>query len=207
MTKSSRKRKFLLGIAALVLVASVFLFQPLLNSLGSALVRADDLEKCDAIVVLAGDYRGERMQTGIELWKRGFGTSLVFWGGQAYWRFSYSDLYIEQLEAAGVPRESAVWSEKELSERSTVGEAREILRLLRERGFRSMILVTSPFHTRRAGWVFDREVGKHGIRVLVHPSGDSVVRLQGWWNDRESAKMIILEYQKLLFEGLRRLVS
>lgn len=50
---------------------------------------------------------------------------------------------------------------------STIENATRTLPLLLERGVREVIVVAAPVHLVRAGWIFRRVYGTHGIRVWL----------------------------------------
>ncbi|MBI5637191.1 MAG: YdcF family protein [Nitrospinae bacterium] len=187
--------------AAVVLLAALF-HTPLLNALAGSLVRNDALRRADAIVVLTGDRNGDRMAEGIRLYKEGLGAYIVFWGGQIYWKYNYADLLLGQLKESGIGSEHVAYSTREIMPYSSEGEARENIRTLKSRGAKSFILVTSHYHTARAGRVYDRLAAESGMAVIVHPADDSLVHIHGWWKDHDSAKMIYLELQKALWYRL-----
>ena len=187
--------------AAIVLLAAIF-HAPLLNALGGSLVRADPLRKADAIVVLVGDRNGDRVAEGIRLYKEGWGGYIVFWGGQLYWKYNYADLILGQLKESGIGPEQTAYSTRDLSQYSSEGEALENIRTLKSRSAKSFILVTSHYHTARAGRVYDRLAPENGMTVIVHPAEDSLVHIHNWWQDRDSAKIIYLELQKALWYRL-----
>jgi len=163
------------------------------------LVYHDDIKPCDAIVVLVGDGTGDRLITGVRLFKKGYGKYIVFWGGPVYWKITYAELFLKLLKEYGVSPESAVWSDEKLSDISTHGEADVNIKLLKSKGAKSFILVTSNYHTARAREVYAPLARKNGMVMYVYPAPDSSVRMEGWWKDRESAKNIFLEFQKTLW--------
>ena len=182
--------------------ALYFLYDDILNDMAKTLVREDKIQPSDAIVVLAGDRRGERMESGINLYKEGYGKYLVFWGGPIYWKISLAELALRQIAEGGVPLEKVIWSEEKLDEFSTRGEAKVNLRLLKENGIHSFILVTSPYHTARAAAVYDKLINGTDMKMYVYPSIDTAVKLNEWWTDRYSAKMVYYELTKRLFYWL-----
>jgi len=182
--------------------ALYLLYDDVLNNMAKTLVREDKIQPSDAIVVLAGDRRGERMESGINLYKEGYGKYLVFWGGPIYWKIPLAELALRQIEEGGVPLEKVIWSEEKLEEFSTRGEANVNLRLLKNSGIRSFILVTSPYHTERAASVYDKLINGTDMKMYVYPSIDTAVRLNEWWTDRHSAKMVYYELTKKLFYRL-----
>ena len=173
-----------------------------LNYIANQLVYRDNIDPSDAIVVLVGDQTGERLMAGISLFKKGYGKNIVFWGGPAYWKVTYAELFLKQLKESGIGPESAVWSEERLQDNSTAGEAQVNMTLLKNIGARSFILVTSNYHSARARYVYAPLAEKNGMKMYVYPSQDSDVKLEGWWRDRESAKIVFLELQKTLWYRL-----
>ena len=196
-----RKQLFpsLLTLLALLLFALYIFHAPILNLMARQLVYHDDIKPCDAIVVLVGDGTGDRLITGVRLFKKGYGKYIVFWGGPVYWKITYAELFLKLLKEYGVSPESAVWSDEKLSDISTHGEADVNIKLLKSKGAKSFILVTSNYHTARAREVYAPLARKNGMVMYVYPAPDSSVRMEGWWKDRESAKNIFLEFQKTLW--------
>jgi len=195
-------RNTLYSLVVLVVLALIF-HARILNAISSSLVRADAVATSDAIVVLAGDGQGERMMSAIELYKKGMGKKIVFWGGQLYWKVTWAELYLKQLKEGGVPEKDLIWSTEELQEHSTVGEAIVTVRLMQENGIRSFILVTSPYHTSRAGMVYETHIRGKDMKMIVYPSIDSIVKIEDWWKDRQSAKLIYLELNKVVYYWIK----
>ncbi|MBF0338065.1 MAG: YdcF family protein [Nitrospirae bacterium] len=191
------------AIVLVVLLIALYTFHvPILNYLASQLVYKDNVRPCDAIVVLTGDYTGERLMAAIDLLKKGYGKYIVFWGGPIYWKITIAELYLRQLKDSGVEPEYAVWSDERLPQLSTTAEAKVNMRLLKDRGARSFILVTSHYHTARARNVYNPLAANNGITMVVYPATDSNVKLQQWWKERESAKVIFIEFQKTIWYKL-----
>jgi uncharacterized SAM-binding protein YcdF (DUF218 family) len=196
------KSRWLLISASLVLFFALLLFfsyPAILNAMAKSLVRQDTLQKTDAIVVLAGDSRGERMASGIELYKQGWGRQIIFWGGKKYWEIKWIDLMRDQFREEEVPEKDLLWSDEELSELSTFGEAKLLFSLMKENDIRSFILVTSPFHTSRAASVYGPMAERHGMKMYVHPSLDTRITLEDWWLEHDKARVIFIEFSKTVF--------
>jgi uncharacterized SAM-binding protein YcdF (DUF218 family) len=88
----------------------------------------------------------------------------------------------EKLE--GVPHTS----------QSTAEEAAMFSRLLRERRAQSYLLVTSDFHTRRAGGIFRRAIPDIPAIVVAAPFRH--YNPDAWWQTRESAETFFYEWVK-----------
>lgn len=184
----------------IILISSSYLFhETILNKIGSALVKKDTIKSSDAIVVLSGDYTGTRMHAGISLLKKGMGKYIVFNGGKEYWTINYSELVLRQLHAEGIKPEQAVWSDDDKNSRNTHDEAIANLHILAEKGAKSFILVTSDYHTARAARVYEPLAQKYKMSMYVFPVQNPTVKLNNWWRDRESAKIVFIEWEKTIW--------
>lgn len=206
MTRIKRWITIAAVMAAGVVLLALF-HASILNALAGSLVRNDALHKADAIVILAGDRNGDRLAEGIRLHKEGYAGYLVFWGGQLYWKFNYAELFLAQMKEAGIGPDHAAYSTRVIMPYSSEGEARENIRTLKSRGAKSFILVTSHYHTARAGNIYGRLARENGMTVIVHPADDTLVQMHGWWKDRESAKILFMELQKTLWYRLAGLLG
>jgi uncharacterized SAM-binding protein YcdF (DUF218 family) len=132
------RRPFLaLALAALLalVVTSVFLF---------ILYDDDPVAKADAIVVLAGSKH--RLPVALRLFQRGVAPVLVISDG----------LDPRSRRTIRLCRERPDVLCPKPDPYSTRGEARLVARLARERGWRSLVVVTSRFHLFRARLLFER---------------------------------------------------
>jgi uncharacterized SAM-binding protein YcdF (DUF218 family) len=72
----------------------------------------------------------------------------------------------------------------------------------REEGLRKVLVVTSPYHSRRSRFVFDDIFAGSGIEPVVMSSGGygRLVPPDGaWWRDRLTLETVWLEFGKILF--------
>lgn len=190
----SRARKFALA-AALVALALLLARRPLLAAVAHALIHDDGERPADAIVVLAGDG-GERVERAAELWKKGLSrTGLVFVsGGPIYHRTTWASLMAAHLEELGVPREKIV---RQDVSRTTFEDAAETVKLLDARSVRSVVIVTSAWHSARARRRFVEACGDR-IEVISSPVPEPAGE---WWNDPVSARAVTTEVLKWLWPG------
>lgn len=121
----------------------------------------------DAVVVHAGG-QGERRQHALVLMRHDAADTLVIMYGE---RADHAGRLCGQVEPYEV-----LCPAPELE--TTIGEARAIAELVEERGWTSLITVTSDYHLRRAT-ILDRRCS--GIEVIgsAAPSGRSA---RGYWN-------------------------
>ncbi|MFQ5691527.1 MAG: YdcF family protein [Nitrospinota bacterium] len=205
------KKLLAAGIALGIVAGGVYAQrEPILRAIGSNLVSADPLMRADAIAVLSGDTP-ERILEGIDLFRRGFAPRvlLTIQHGARRRQERIRALGVEaptRLEVnrqialqQGVPAEAI---EVLPTVRSTRHEAEAILDYLRERGMRSVIVVTSNYHSTRARRIFRSlnraPPGEGAVKVVVRPSRYGEFDPGAWWHSREQTKIVFYEYVKLL---------
>jgi uncharacterized SAM-binding protein YcdF (DUF218 family) len=87
--------------------------------------------------------------------------------------------------------------------KATIDEAVMVRAMVREENIRSVILVTSPTHCRRAWLTFRNVLGEDNVRIMMRPSRYSDFEPEGWWKERKSTREVIIEYQKLIYYALK----
>ncbi len=138
-----------------------------------------EVEPADAIVPLGGilgptappgrlpnlSEANERLEAGVALWQAKKAPWLVFTAGRVPWakQAEVEGVVLRRLAIErGVPAESiALTSEVG----NTADEARSVRTLMRERGWKRIILVTSAWHLRRAA----RQFGEAGVDFIPFP--------------------------------------
>jgi len=156
------------------------------------LVNSESPRKADIVLVLAGDSSGRRAKKGAELVRAGYAPRLFLSNGLRFYGLSESEAAANYVVAMGLPRESVVALHE--SPQSTQAEARMDLRVLREMGVHSMLLVTSPYHTGRATRIFRRLAPD----LEIHPVATEDPSWCGgyWWTERECRKTWFFEAVK-----------
>lgn len=191
-----RRLRIALAVLAAAGLGLVLLRRPLLEAVPAALVLSEPEEPGDAIVVLAGDG-GERVEHAVELWKKGLSRSglVLVSGGALYHRTTWADLMAAHAVELGVPREKVLLQSVS---RTTAEDARESLAILAARGdVRSIVLVTSAWHSRRAKREFERASGG---RFAVRSCPCAPPALEGdWWHDGPATRAVVTELLKYLW--------
>jgi uncharacterized SAM-binding protein YcdF (DUF218 family) len=175
-----------------------------LASVGHALAVEDPLEKADTIVAISGDT-GARANTAIALWKQGFAPLIVF-SGAAIDPDSVSSAEIMRREALrqGVPEAATII---EPASGTTEENASEVSKLMVQRKLRSAILVTSPYHQRRAALLFSRSFESAGLVLRNYPARDPEWDPNLWWVRDPLRSRTLVELAKLGAELLRPSVT
>jgi uncharacterized SAM-binding protein YcdF (DUF218 family) len=135
-----------------VLVAALAVFIALTLYL-FVLVQSDDPKRADAIVVLSGDRK--RLATGVRLFAQGVAPTLVISRDGRPWR---------ETDALCAGPRVVCFQAKPYS---TEGEAQEVGRLERKRGWGRIVIVTSRYHLRRARMLFERCTGSRPQAVAA----------------------------------------
>jgi len=184
---------------------------PILTRLGQYLIVEHPPRKTDLIVCLSGGNI-ERGLAAADAYEKGLGAHIFIAREELPDGYSllkkkgidYPEsiaLMTMLLKKLGVPESALVISDD--AAQSTFNEARMVRDLVKERGYRSFILITSPTHSRRALLTFKRVFEDQKVHILVLPSSYSEFRPGDWWKKRRYVREVILEYEKLLFYVLK----
>ncbi len=167
-------------------VLFLFVVLPLmgLSLANTLLVTRQKPHKADAIVVLGGENTS-RAEQSAALYKRGYATRILVTGKNE------DKLIVKSLVAAGVPKE-AVWVEPAAT--STFENALFSVPILKQWKVKTVLLVTSCFHSRRATAVFRSNTGT--IEFFSVPADNvpvAEVIKNRWLRER-----VLMEYVKII---------
>ena len=180
---------------------------PILTYLGEYLIVKHSPQESDLIVCLAGGNVDRGLAT-VDAFKKGLaphifmareeppdGYDLLRERGIDY--PDNVDLMMMLLEQQGIPRSVFLTSDRTVD--STIDEAEYIRDLVIEKGYKSLILITSPTHSRRSWLIFEKVFEEKDVRVLSLPSSYSEFKPEDWWTQRKYVRDVIIEYQKLIY--------
>jgi uncharacterized SAM-binding protein YcdF (DUF218 family) len=139
----------------------------------------DQVGKVDAIVPLSGILGppvaagylanvgdgAERLEAGIQLWQRKKADWLVFTGGRWPWSVhpEVEGAHLKRMaEARGVPADKILVTHEVAN---TVDESKAIAQMMHERGWSTIILITSAWHMPRSARLFR----KAGVQLIPFP--------------------------------------
>jgi uncharacterized SAM-binding protein YcdF (DUF218 family) len=178
------------GVVAILVVVAFF-------SIGYYLSPQSPLSKSDAIVAISGGDTTARTDEAIQLYQDGWAKHIIFSGAAEDPNGpSNARAMATSAETAGVPLTAI-----ELDETSTDTEqnAADVAKIVQQDGYHQIILVTSPYHQRRASIVFHRALGS-SVVLLNHSSIDPAWRRSHWWATAYSTQLTLSELQKTLYE-------
>jgi uncharacterized SAM-binding protein YcdF (DUF218 family) len=161
------------------------------------LMLEDPRIRVDAAVVLAGDPDYERTHAGAELVRSGTAHLLVLTGGEPGPGDSAESMRVKAL-AWGVPGERI---RLETVSRGTRESLLAVAPILRQENVRTVALVTSPYHQRRAFLLARRVLPD--MEVFNCPARPSSWSPRAWWRESRSRRIVISEYAKIFYSALR----
>ncbi len=101
------------------------------------------------------------------------------------------------LEILGVPRENVLAISAE-DAFDTISEAQAVTPLLKENGLRQLIVVTSKYHTRRAGHIWRNRTSTE-LSIATAPARNDPFDPDGWWRSGRQIRWVLAEYGGWLF--------
>ena len=205
MPDAAPQRLRILRLCKILLTASaaaVLLFLPFAGRFFSA---ADPLQRGDAIVVLA-ESRVDRWLEAVDLFKEGWAPRVVLspgpvstlevkLRGEGLRLPREGDLARDAVLSLGVPADAVTVMPGGVD--NTAAEAAALRRWLPPDSHR-VIVVTSPYHLRRAGYAFRREFAGTGTEIVMHGSRYSEARPARWWSRRDDVRYLMNEMPKFL---------
>ena len=211
----SCKGCLLSGIA--LLLAALLALGLFTITAGHFLTAVDAFSQADAIVVLGGEG-GDffRVQQGVALFNEGCAPVVVFSGGISLkdaacpepsrrgLACSSAQLSLEAAQQLGLPTNATIIADDAVPNSawpSTYGEAVNIRRLAQQHRWRSLIVVTDLFHTRRAARTFRTLLPDTTIYLSAAP--DPNVDAARWWQTEEGLVAVFNELIKLAFYWAR----
>jgi uncharacterized SAM-binding protein YcdF (DUF218 family) len=204
------RRRWLVALAALLAVAGGLWLARwrILAAAGAFLVDADPAKPCALIFLLNGDL-DTRPAAAAALWKQGLAPRIAIARSESSRAVqmglvpNVTDLALEILQHEGVPRTAVDEVPFPGGVTSTRDEARALRAWLRAHPADSILIVTNAIHTRRARWIFARELGGAGIRLALYAVPDRRFSVSRWWENEHGFLGVYNEYLKLLYYHLR----
>jgi vancomycin permeability regulator SanA len=178
---------FFLGFLAVIYVARF----PLMRYAAQFWVLDEPVAPSDAVIVLGDDnYAADRAFHAAELYRQGVAPVVVASGRMLRKDVSLADVMQHDLETFGVPTAAVV----KLAHRAqnTREEAAQAAQLIKARGWKRIVVVTSNYHARRARFIFENTLPP-GVTLRVSAARDSEFDPSHWWETRQGQKLFFSE--------------
>ncbi len=179
----------LLALAAIAWLLGFCAFLWLLPNQEIALER-----NADGIVVLTGGT--SRVSDALELLAAGRGKRLLITGVNP--GTTTADI---TREVPHYRRFLACCVDLDYSALNTLGNAIETRRWALDRGFQSLIIVTSSYHMPRALAEIAHQLPS--VTLLPYPVVSDRLRVEPWWSNGTTTRLVLSEYFKYLFAKVR----
>ncbi len=186
---------------------------PLLTALGNYLIFEHPLKKADLIVCTPGSPLEQSLMAA-ELYKKGLaprifipeetppdGLEILKAQGGRY--PEASGLFITTLKSLNVPGSAFIVGKNAVD--SIQEEAEEVREVVMEKGYGSIIIVTSPSSARRAYLIFKKVFDGKKLEIIISPSQYSDFKGDNWWKRDKYLNEVIFECQKLLYHTIKNL--
>lgn len=188
-------KRFLLVLACLI-VLLVGAILAVLFGIGYFLSPQDALQKSDAIVAVSGGETNSRALEAVKLYKQGWAPKLIFSGAASDPNGPSNALAMKRLAMAqDVSADDILIDEASVN---TLENAADVGYIVKTHGYKKIILVTSPYHQRRAYTAFHVALGKD-VTILNHSTTDQTWRRNHWWATDYSRALAWSELKKTLF--------
>ena len=165
--------------------------RPLMRFVGEFWVLDEPANQSDALIVLGDDnYAADRAFKAADLYRSGVAPLAVVSGRMLRANVSVADVMAHDLQSFGVPAPSIL----KLAHRAqnTQEEATEVARLIQNRGWKRVQVVTSNYHARRVRFIYQRVLPR-GVTVHVSGARDSEFDPLHWWETRQGEKLFLSE--------------
>ncbi len=192
------------GFGALLLTFRLWLPLP-----AAFLLLKDAPEKADCIVVLRGDDY-YRIQKAVELIKGSYAKEVVLslLADEPYLAYAdilhilyglgplpQKDLVLKYFDYFGKNSEGIHFTDRPVT--STFEEAQATKEWVMSKGLQSMILVTNPYHMRRARLLFNWVFKGTGVKIYSAVAPNPFDDPSHWWRKERDVKQVALEYLSL----------
>ncbi len=186
-----------MGLAAAAVIG-------VLVAIGFYISPRDELEKSDTIIVISGGETVSRTLEAVRLYQEGWAPSLIF-SGAALDPKSPSNARAMRAIAIeeGVPPDVIAVEE---SSQTTHQNANEVAAIIQALQHQQVILVTSPYHQRRASIEFEQRLGSD-VSIINHSAIDHTWSRRWWWISPKGWYLTLTEIPKIAITSINQKVS
>ena len=198
----SGPRRWLFRVGALLLaldVACLVLSQgPFLTWFAYRFRAQDALHQSDAMVVLIGG--SDRAAWAAELYRQGI-SSVILMGQKRSTPYDETAEHRQILLQKGVPNDAIAILPGEPI-KNTYDEAIRVREYVRIHPVHSITVVTTAYHTARAGWILGRVLHGSGVVIRMSPSQDPRFTEADWYTQDDGIDLYLREALKTVYYHL-----
>lgn len=183
-----KQKSFWLSIVTLLLLYIVILFSLFINELR---VATDEIAYADAIVVLTGGTG--RVEEGLRLFREGRGGYLILSGVEE--TSSLGAIFPGRDLKTSVDTSRIIL---DIESRRTIDNAFNVKKIVEEKRFKSLILVTSNYHMKRASTILRKTINGE-VKLYRNPVRGPNFKDEEWWGNLKSLKLVTSEFFKYIW--------
>lgn len=186
----------LLVILLIVFIVVYIAYGFMLNKMGGYLYSKDELKPADVIVILGGE-ENERVEYGTRLFKEGWARKdkIILSGGPLVWKHSWASLMKEYAIHLGIPKDAIMLEDRSRSIEENASFTKTIMKM---HGYKSCIVITSPYQSKRAAKNFQEIMGSE-IKIIIAPADNSWFKFDQWWKRKRDRFAVFNEYSQLIW--------
>ena len=197
-------RHILPAAMILGLLVGLILIPICLVGAGYFLVVRDPLRNSSAVVVLSGGGM-ERLDHAVKLMDENYAKRLILTNTSQMdpqTGTPMSKVMMDQASQRGIRKVYIYITGGESA--TTREEAEAVKVLMEERDWKSLIVVTDSFHSRRTKIIFSDVFAGSGVKLTVNPvdAADYWYKPATWWRDEDSRRATLYEYISLVYNWL-----
>jgi len=178
----------IVSLCSVLIMVAIIKIDIIRTTIAKFLIVNEVPQKSDVIIVLAGDS-GDRLSYGAKLYQSGYADKVILSG--------FGSDIIQQAVALGIPESSILLEDQA---RTTFENAKYSFKIMLDKVYKSAIIVTSPYHTRRSSIIFHQRFKGIDLTICAVPYDPMITH--NWWKDSDSTQFVRSEYLKLLWHYL-----
>ena len=179
------KKKLIIAITLSILLLFVLVLY-LLPGMASFLIFKTNIQHVDVIIILGGDK--ERVPYGAKLYKSNYSDKIIISGDKEAGK--------KQAIESGITLKDVILEDKSTT---TYENAKFSRSIMLQNNFTSAIVVSSPYHMRRASWLFGDVFKNDNITLLYSPVDNSWFKPEKWWTNKMEMHVVVEEYSKFIY--------
>jgi uncharacterized SAM-binding protein YcdF (DUF218 family) len=183
----------------IIFIGAVVITAPLV--IGWYLSPQDAIRKADVIVTVSGGDNDARIRKSVELYKEGWAPYIIYSGAAAEGEVSNAAAMKNISVSMGVPGSRIIIEEDSVDTQENAEFSAEIIK---KEEYKSIILVTSPYHQRRTMNLFKSKLGDD-FEIINQSAIDDTWRKKGWWEGEHSRFLTLGELGKIMFNYVQSL--
>ncbi|WP_068867221.1 YdcF family protein [Prosthecochloris sp. CIB 2401] len=153
----------------------------------------------DVIVILGGD-QGRRLETGIQLYKKGYASNIILTGiDRRYYNPDTPNWRERRLKEHSIPDRNVI---VDLQSRTTWDEARNTLTAMQANGWKKALVISDPPHMLRLHHTWNRIFADSDHEFILVATRPEWWEPLTWWQNNLSRKYVLNEIRKNIYYAL-----